>query len=120
MISLSRQWDAPPSSNARSCRRLHFRCHTGHAYSVQSLLAEMAETTEESVWSAVRSIEEHAMLMRRLADAGGVGGYGAFLICTSKDLVTSCAERSCVRASRTFTLTGPSSYWHVKGMLATC
>ena len=47
---------------------VRFRCHTGHAYSSESLLAEMAEKTEESLWSAVRSIEENVMLMRRLAD----------------------------------------------------
>ena len=56
---------------------LRFRCHTGHAYSVQSLLAEMAEKTEESVWSAVRSIEEQALLMRRLAEHVGQHEDGA-------------------------------------------
>lgn len=46
---------------------LRFRCHTGHAYSVQSLLAEVNEKMEESLWSAIRSFEEGAMLMHQMA-----------------------------------------------------
>lgn len=46
---------------------MRFRCHTGHAYSVESLLAEFAEKTEDSLWSAIRAIEEGAILMRNLA-----------------------------------------------------
>lgn len=46
---------------------LRFRCHTGHAYSVQSLLAEVTEKMEESLWSAIRSFEEGALLMRQMA-----------------------------------------------------
>ena len=44
-----------------------FRCHTGHAYSVDSLLSEFGEKTEESLWSAIRAIEEGVLLMRDLA-----------------------------------------------------
>lgn len=44
-----------------------FRCHTGHAYSVDSLLAEFGEKTEETLWSAIRAIEEGVLLMRDLA-----------------------------------------------------
>jgi two-component system chemotaxis response regulator CheB len=47
---------------------LRFRCHTGHAYSVKSLLAEVTEKMEESLWSAIRSFEEGAMLMSQMAD----------------------------------------------------
>lgn len=46
---------------------LRFRCHTGHAYSVQSLLAEVNDKMEESLWSAIRSFEEGAMLLRQMA-----------------------------------------------------
>jgi two-component system chemotaxis response regulator CheB len=47
---------------------MRFRCHTGHAYSASSLLAELTESVEETLWSAVRSIQESAMLMRHLAE----------------------------------------------------
>lgn len=46
---------------------VRFRCHTGHAYSVDSLLAEFGDKTEESLWSAIRAIEEGVLLMRDLA-----------------------------------------------------
>jgi two-component system chemotaxis response regulator CheB len=46
---------------------LRFRCHTGHAYSVDSLLAEFTEKTEATLWSAIRAIEEGIILMRTLS-----------------------------------------------------
>ena len=47
---------------------LRFRCHTGHAYTVNSLLAEVSGSIEEALWSAVRVIEEQVMLLRHAAD----------------------------------------------------
>jgi two-component system chemotaxis response regulator CheB len=47
---------------------LRFRCHTGHAYSIQTLLSELNEQIEETVWNAIRAIEETALLMRRMGD----------------------------------------------------
>jgi two-component system chemotaxis response regulator CheB len=44
-----------------------FRCHVGHAFSEESLLAEQAEEIERAVWAAIRSLEEGAMLSARLA-----------------------------------------------------
>jgi two-component system chemotaxis response regulator CheB len=46
---------------------MRFRCHTGHAYSVDTLLAEFTDRTEESLWNTIRSIEEGIILMRHLA-----------------------------------------------------
>jgi two-component system chemotaxis response regulator CheB len=46
---------------------MRFRCHTGHAYSVDALLAEFTEKTEDSLWNAIRAIEEGVLLMRELA-----------------------------------------------------
>lgn len=45
-----------------------FRCHTGHAYSPESLVAAIAEGIEDSAWTLIRSLEEGALLMRRMAD----------------------------------------------------
>jgi two-component system chemotaxis response regulator CheB len=47
--------------------RARFRCHTGHAYSVDSLMAEISENVEDSLWNAIRSIEESLLLMSHLA-----------------------------------------------------
>jgi two-component system chemotaxis response regulator CheB len=44
-----------------------FRCHTGHAYSMDSLLAESSEVAEDTLWSAIRTLEEGVLLMREAA-----------------------------------------------------
>lgn len=48
--------------------RIRFRCHTGHAYSIGSLLAGINQGIEESLWSAIRALEEGQLLMCRMAD----------------------------------------------------
>lgn len=40
-----------------------FRCHTGHAYSVNSLLAAISEQIDESGWVAIRALEEGQLPM---------------------------------------------------------
>ena len=44
-----------------------FRCHVGHAFSPESLLIGQDQDLERALWSAVRSFEEQASLLRRLA-----------------------------------------------------
>ena len=46
---------------------VRFRCHTGHAFTAESLLAELNEASEDAIWNAVRSLQERAMLMQHLA-----------------------------------------------------
>ena len=45
---------------------IRFRCRTGHAYSPESVLAEQADGLEEALWVALKTLEEHASLTRRL------------------------------------------------------
>jgi two-component system chemotaxis response regulator CheB len=45
----------------------HFRCHVGHAFSLQSLALEQGEEVERALWAAVRSLEEGAALTARLS-----------------------------------------------------
>jgi len=44
--------------------RIRFRCHTGHAYSLESLLAAINEGIEKVMSAAMRSIEEGSLLMQ--------------------------------------------------------
>lgn len=44
-----------------------FRCHTGHAFSINSLLAELTESTENVLWSAVRAVDENILLLNHMA-----------------------------------------------------
>ena len=48
--------------------RTRYRCHTGHAFSADSLLAEITANAETSLWNAVRAIDESAMLLRHMAE----------------------------------------------------
>jgi two-component system, chemotaxis family, protein-glutamate methylesterase/glutaminase len=47
-----------------------FRCHTGHAYSLSSLLADVTQSLEHFLWSTVRTMEESILLLRHLAQYG--------------------------------------------------
>jgi two-component system, chemotaxis family, protein-glutamate methylesterase/glutaminase len=51
-----------------------FRCHTGHAYTDNSLLEAVMESTGERLWQVIRSFEEGVMLLdhmgQHLRDAG--------------------------------------------------
>lgn len=47
--------------------RVRFRCHTGHAYSVESLLAATRKGIEEAMGVAQRALEEGSLLMHRIA-----------------------------------------------------
>jgi len=45
----------------------HFKCLVGHSYSPESLLEADTEAVERALWIAVRTLEERAGLLRRLA-----------------------------------------------------
>ena len=47
---------------------LRYRCHVGHAFSPESLMAEQSETVENALWSSLRALEEKAAMYRRLAE----------------------------------------------------
>jgi two-component system chemotaxis response regulator CheB len=43
-----------------------YRCHTGHAFSNATLLAELTDSVEESLWNSIRAIEERIRLLKHL------------------------------------------------------
>ncbi len=47
----------------------HFRCHVGHAFSLESLVREQSEEMERALWAAARALEEGAALSRRLSNS---------------------------------------------------
>ncbi|WP_051359890.1 chemotaxis protein CheB [Adhaeribacter aquaticus] len=46
---------------------IRFRCHTGHAYTISTLLSEVTESVESTMTQAMRGLEETNMLLDHLA-----------------------------------------------------
>lgn len=44
-----------------------FRCHTGHAYAMRSLLGAQSTRVEQALWEAARALREKAMMLRQVA-----------------------------------------------------
>ena len=44
-----------------------FRCHTGHSLGTPSLLAELTDSVEQSLWTTIRAVEERIRLLKNLA-----------------------------------------------------
>jgi len=61
---------------------VRFRCHVGHAYNGETLLAEQSEALEAALWTAVRTFREKAVLARQLAarerEKGNAGAAARF------------------------------------------
>lgn len=55
-------------SALREGERIRYRCHTGHAYSAESLLASVTEAIDDSLWNAIRAIEESIMMLNLAGD----------------------------------------------------
>ena len=47
---------------------MRFRCHTGHAFSVDTLLTNVTENIEDSLYGAIRGIEESVLLLNHIGD----------------------------------------------------
>ncbi|WP_460977622.1 chemotaxis protein CheB [Spirosoma knui] len=46
---------------------IRYRCHTGHAYTASTLLAEVTKTVEDAFWSTIRGLEESIILLEQSA-----------------------------------------------------
>lgn len=51
-----------------------FRCHTGHAFSIKTLIAEINAAIDSGLWNTLRAIEERVMLLRQIATLAGQSG----------------------------------------------
>lgn len=56
---------------------VRYRCHTGHAYSMGTLLSETETEVEKSFWGAVRAIEERSFLLRTMERRAREAGEAA-------------------------------------------
>lgn len=46
---------------------VRFRCHTGHAFSMKSLICEVNAAIDSGLWDTLRAVEERIFLLRQLA-----------------------------------------------------
>ncbi|GAA4008549.1 chemotaxis protein CheB [Hymenobacter fastidiosus] len=56
---------------------LRYRCHTGHAFTADSLLKESQKSLEESLWVALRMLEERKTLLTNMAIRGEGSSNGS-------------------------------------------
>jgi two-component system chemotaxis response regulator CheB len=54
---------------------LRYRCHIGHGYTAESLMAAQGQRLEEALWSALRALEETAGMRRRMAARARKGSW---------------------------------------------
>ena len=58
-------------------RLVRFRCHTGHAFTIKSLLADVTDAIDTSLWDTLRAIEERILILRQIEemakDEGAIG-----------------------------------------------
>jgi two-component system chemotaxis response regulator CheB len=50
---------------------LHYRCHVGHAFSAESLLADQSESVEQALFTALRALEEKSAILHRMNERYG-------------------------------------------------
>lgn len=54
---------------------LRYRCHVGHGFTAESLMAAQGERLEDALWSALRALDETAGMRRRMAERARKGGW---------------------------------------------
>ena len=47
---------------------VRFRCRTGHAFTLKTLLAEIDAAIDKGLWDTLRAVEERVMLLRQMAE----------------------------------------------------
>lgn len=47
---------------------VRYRCHTGHAYSVDALMTTITEKIEDALYSAIRGMDESVLLLTHMGD----------------------------------------------------
>jgi two-component system chemotaxis response regulator CheB len=54
---------------------IRFECSVGHVFSIESLSSAQGEALEGALWAAVRSLEDRAELLRRMAQRARTGDH---------------------------------------------
>jgi two-component system chemotaxis response regulator CheB len=54
---------------------LRYRCHVGHSYTEETFLSAKADDLESALWTAVRALQEHAVILQRMKDRAESRGH---------------------------------------------
>jgi two-component system chemotaxis response regulator CheB len=65
---------------------VRYRCHTGHSYSLQTLLADVNAEIETTLWGALRAAEERILLLREMEEIARASDDAA--------VAAECAEQA--------------------------
>lgn len=78
----------------KEAKFIRFRCHTGHAYTASSLLADVTRSVEEKLWQAMRGLEETTLLLDQISKHFKEQGFkDAALIFSKKSGMTTKRAR---------------------------
>ncbi|MGA6097960.1 hypothetical protein ACPESN_08775 [Stutzerimonas marianensis] len=47
---------------------VRFRCHTGHAFSMKTLIQEINAAIDTGLWDTLRAVEERIVLLCQMAE----------------------------------------------------
>jgi two-component system chemotaxis response regulator CheB len=75
---------------------LRFRCHTGHGYTADSLIAALNERIEDVLWTAVRTLQEGMLLLVHLREHLAQGNTGV-MAALDEQVASAKAEIETVR-----------------------
>ena len=56
---------------------IRFRCHTGHAYTASALLSGITESIEDTLWQAMKGMEEATLLLNKMAEQFANAGHSS-------------------------------------------
>lgn len=64
---------------------VRFRCHTGHAFSLKTLLFEVNQSIDKGLWDTLRAVEERILLLRQMGLLAEKSGRSAVAAQSAQD-----------------------------------
>jgi two-component system chemotaxis response regulator CheB len=77
---------------------IRYRCHVGHAHTSESLSDGQHDRVEVALWTAVRTLEEHAELHRRLCENANDRGLDTIALGYSRRARSAEEQANTIRA----------------------
>jgi two-component system chemotaxis response regulator CheB len=59
----------------REDKILRYRCHVGHSYTEDTFVSQKTAELESALWTALRSLQEHAAIMKRMQEQAERHGH---------------------------------------------